>query len=305
MPRPKPMISYAQNREDVLLERAFAEVEHGFYVDVGANDPEICSLTRHFYEHGWRGLNIEPAAIFHKLQATRPRDINLNVAVSTEPGTMELYEFPAANGLTTLEANHDHLPADLRAGMVTRTVPVRPLRDLLAEVQPPTIDFLSVDVEGHERQVLLSNDWGRWRPRVVVVEATQPLTTTSVHDRWEPILLAADYQFAIFDGLNRYYVRREDSHLGEILATPVNVFDNFLPADLAATTVDTIRQLREREQAYQVEIDRLGQILTDLHRGTGARTLAMGLWLARQLNTLGRGRHLIRRLLRPAKSRAA
>ena len=76
------MISYAQNREDVLLARVFHDVKAGFYVDVGANDPEHCSVTKHFYDLGWRGINFEPGRVFEKLAAARPRDINLNVAAS-------------------------------------------------------------------------------------------------------------------------------------------------------------------------------------------------------------------------------
>lgn len=303
MPRPRPMISYAQNHEDVLLERAFADVEQGFYVDVGANDPDHWSLTRHFYEHGWHGINIEPGVVFARLQAARPRDINLNVAVSTEAGRMELHEYPAAHGLSTLEPLNDQLPPELRAGAVTRIVPVRPLRDLFAELRPPTIDFLSVDVEGHEQQVLLSNDWRRWRPRVVVVEATQPLRTTPVHDRWEAILLTADYLFAFFDGLNRYYVRLEDRQLCAVLSTPANVFDSYLPADQPGGNLellDTIRHLQTREEKYRVEADRLAGELTALRRGTGPRTLALGLWVARRLTSLARGRRLFRRLVRRA-----
>ncbi len=91
------------------------------------------------------------------------------------------------------------------------------------------IDFLSVDVEGHEGQVLLGADWKRWRPRVVLVEATEPLTTVSSHEAWEPTLLDADYLFATFDGLNRWYVRIEDAKLLEALRTPANILDDYIP----------------------------------------------------------------------------
>ena len=74
-------VSYAQNYEDVTLRRALRDVSSGFYVDVGANDPRVDSVTRAFYERGWHGINIEPVAHWHdRLQADRPRDINLRVA---------------------------------------------------------------------------------------------------------------------------------------------------------------------------------------------------------------------------------
>ena len=91
------MISYAQNLEDVLLARAFAGVDTGFYIDVGAFDPDIDSVTRHFYDAGWRGINIEPvAATACAVCAERPRDINLNVALGRTDGTLTLPRFLAA-----------------------------------------------------------------------------------------------------------------------------------------------------------------------------------------------------------------
>ncbi|HUG93323.1 MAG TPA: FkbM family methyltransferase [Planctomycetaceae bacterium] len=243
------MVSYAQNGEDVLLERAFAGRETGFYVDIGANHPVVCSVTKHFYERGWRGINVEPASVFERLADERPRDINLNMALSDAPGTLTFYEFSGADALSTLSTmeaeNHR------RAGRecVERLVGVRTLASVCEEFVTGPIDFLSVDVEGHERQVLEGGDWSRWRPRVVLVEATRPNTTIPTHAEWEHILLDAEYLFAQFDGLNRYYVRAEDRPLVEVLRVPVNVFDGAVPY-LYLHQIETahceLEQLREK-----------------------------------------------------------
>src|SRR4051795_10637609 len=75
------MLSHAQNFEDVMLARALGNICNGFYVDVGAWDPNIETVTRHFYEMGWRGINVEPAPAYHAmLETARPRDINLRIA---------------------------------------------------------------------------------------------------------------------------------------------------------------------------------------------------------------------------------
>ena len=92
---------------------------------------------------------------------------------------------------------------------------------------PSTIDFLKIDVESYEREVLEGADWGRFRPRVVLIEATQPSTTIPCHEEWESLLLSADYLFVFFDGLNRYYVRAEDRELIPLLSVPANVLDDF------------------------------------------------------------------------------
>ena len=79
------MISYAQNFEDVVLERVFKGQEKGFYIDIGAWDPDVDSVTKHFHLKGWSGINAEPVdQYFEKLQAARPRDINLNVAIGVK-----------------------------------------------------------------------------------------------------------------------------------------------------------------------------------------------------------------------------
>jgi hypothetical protein len=92
-----------------------------------------------------------------------------------------------------------------------------------------SIDFLSVDVEGHEEAALAGGDWSRWRPRVVVVDGTEPDTRVASHPAWEHLLVEAGYLAAGFDGVNRYYVRSEDEQLVAAFATPVNVFDDFVP----------------------------------------------------------------------------
>ena len=87
------MISYAQNFEDVMLNRVFSDIKNGFYIDVGANDPVIDSVTKHFYDNGWTGINIEPVSEhFQALLAQRPKDINLQLAISLEEGELEFWE---------------------------------------------------------------------------------------------------------------------------------------------------------------------------------------------------------------------
>src|SRR5262245_21135095 len=89
------MISYAQNGEDVLLERLFRDVPVGTYIDVGANDPVDFSVTKHFYDRGWRGINIEPGPqAFARLCAQRPRDLNLNLGLAEVEGAACFYELP-------------------------------------------------------------------------------------------------------------------------------------------------------------------------------------------------------------------
>ncbi len=224
-------VSYAQNYEDVILRRVLHDVAHGFFVDVGAHDPEFMSLTKHFSDRGWRGINIEPSSTFQKFPAARPNDINLQLAVSDHNGTAVLHEYPAGPGLTTLEDEITEPMKPYTNDVQDCNVTMRTLASIFEEhANNVTIDFISIDVEGHERAVLLGNDWNRFRPRVLVIEATESLTQVPTHHKWEDVLRAARYVFAYFDGLNRFYVRIEDAQLLTRFGLPPNVFDNFTPA---------------------------------------------------------------------------
>ena len=246
------MISYAQNGEDVLLDRLFPRDMTGFYVDVGANDPIHDSITKHFYDLGWHGINVEPTAEpFRRLVESRPRDINLNVGVSDEAGTLTLHETPAGSGASTFSPEGAARLRDEGMTVHERPVAVVTLAQIFEDHVQEDIDFLTIDVEGFEAQVLVSGDWRRWRPRVIVVEATRPRTRIPSHEQWESTLLDADYLFAAFDGLNRYYVRDEDSEMLEPLQTPVNVFDEFEPY-VYVKRVEDLRLALESSHGHMV-----------------------------------------------------
>ena len=246
-PTAAPMVSYAQNGEDVMLARAFAGRAVGFYVDAGAFDPDVDSVTRHFYDLGWCGINIEPVAKQHALFAlARPRDINLNVALGRESGAMILHDFSPL-GVSTVDAE---IAGEMRArGFPGREVrvPVVTLAQVCRDHDVREIDFLKVDVEGHEAEVLAGHDWTLVRPRILLVEATRPMTTEPTFAAWEPLVLDSGYQFAWFDGLNRFYVRREDADLLVHFRVQPNVFDNFTrPAARMGTLVEIARRIKRR-----------------------------------------------------------
>jgi FtsZ-binding cell division protein ZapB len=90
------------------------------------------------------------------------------------------------------------------------------------------VHFLKVDTEGNEREVLAGSDLRRFRPWVVLVEATAPNSQTPIHELWEDLLLGADYRFVWFDGLNRFYVAAEHGELAAAFRTPPNVFDGYV-----------------------------------------------------------------------------
>lgn len=223
------MISYAQNYEDVILMRALGAIDKGFYIDVGAQHPVNDSVTKAFYERGWRGINIEPVDQWFKLlQQDRPEDVNLHAVVSSTAGEHVLYEV-VNTGLSTSSVTFAERHKAGGHEVVRHTVPGRTLDDIIGCHAPADIHFLKIDVEGAEEDVLRSISFDRHRPWILVIEATEPNSQSPAHEGWEPIVLAARYVLVYEDGLNRFYLAEEHSELKEAFRFPPNYFDSFMP----------------------------------------------------------------------------
>lgn len=226
------IISYAQNFEDVMLWRAFKNIEKGFYVDIGAAWPETDSVTKLFYDNGWFGINVEPNEIhYNSLKNERERDINLNVAVAEYSGKLDLDVF-SDTGLSTADPSISKNHVVNGYGKKSISVDVTTLSDIFNShlSKGQDIHFLKIDVEGLEGNVIRGNDWLNFRPWIVVVEATLPLTQIESYEEWEPILIQSNYKFVYSDGLNRFYLAKEHEHLQSSFRYPPNFFDDFILA---------------------------------------------------------------------------
>ncbi len=255
--------SYSQCGEDILLWRALKDVSEGFYIDIGAYDPNEDSVTRIFYDAGWSGINIEPnPAMLARFVKERPRDINIGVAVSHSDAEIEL-NVVEESGLTTLVG--DIAEMHRRDGLVVEKIPVRtrPLADIWDEYVPngQQVHFLKIDVEGAEDAVIRGGDWVRHRPWLLVVEAVKPNSTIECHHDWDPLLKEAGYVFVNFDGLNRYYADGKRTELTEPLRAPLNfITDKFWPApvlrahDKAAQLNALCDRLQERLAGTKQEL---------------------------------------------------
>ncbi len=222
------MISYSQNFEDVILWRALKEVQNGFYVDVGANHPTTSSVTKWFYDNGWCGINIEPHPFcFDLLTSERPRDINLQIAISNKIEEIDFYLLNA-HGLST--ASLDVAAFHTGNGYKYNSIKVKAdtLGHLLELHAKNEIHFLKIDIEGFEKIAISSLNLGITRPWIFCIEATKPMSSEENYSEWEKYLLSADYIFCYEDGLNRFYLSREKVHLISRFALPPGIFDNFV-----------------------------------------------------------------------------
>lgn len=174
---PLGRLSYAQEGEDLVLARLLGPMARpGFFVDIGAHHPTRYSNTYYFYRRGWRGINVDPlpgtARLFRR---QRPRDISLECGVAAQQGVLTYHAFndPALNTFSAEEAARKNVAPYRLLG--TSQVPVHTLADILTRHLPPgqSIDFLSIDAEGLDHDIVASNDWEKYRPRWVLVELLQ------------------------------------------------------------------------------------------------------------------------------------
>lgn len=172
---PLGRLSYAQEGEDLVLARLLEQLKltKGFFVDIGAHHPTRFSNTYYFYKRGWQGINIDALPgtekLFHRV---RPKDITIECGVGSSSGSLNYYLFnePALNTFSEEEARKKaNLPYKITEVL---QLPVLTLKQILDENLPKDtkIDFLTIDAEGFDHEVIISNDWKRYHPSIVLVE---------------------------------------------------------------------------------------------------------------------------------------
>ncbi len=278
--RPSPLISYAQNGEDIVLARALKPWEKkGFWVDCGAGHPKYDSVTKLFSQFGWTGINIEPLdEEFMLLTQDRPNDHNVQCLLGSQSGVGSVFAGPSENrgSSTTDPLLVERYAKEFGQTFRESQVPMRTLTDILRETQIPTIDFLKIDVEGAELEVLRGIDLTEFNPRILVIEATRPNSTEVAYSDWEDRVLSSGYVCALFDGLNRFYVKENDSEILNALIAPANVLDDFdtiiqFELSQGATEahktityhIDQLRSTQHYAESLQAEIQKYELAIAD------------------------------------------
>lgn len=248
------ILSYAQNFEDVMLWRALGNISNGFYIDIGAQHPIIDSVSKAFYEKGWRGIHVEATSAYAKLiREDRPDEIVLEIVLSDRPGLLSFYEIPET-GLSTGDASIAEHHRSQGHIVIEKQLPCSTLADVFSHVDNHDVHWLKIDVEGMEARVLKGWQDSPIRPWILVIESTYPNSQLKTHQEWEDTVLSLGYIFSYFDGLSRYYVFREKIELTQEFSDPPNVFDRFSLAISSNYNGPARAHIKTLEQVHLEEI---------------------------------------------------
>lgn len=203
-------LSYAQNLEDYHLDRVFGDQKTGTYIDVGGGHPLADNVSFWFYLKGWRGLVVEAQEnLADMYRHLRPEDRVVSCLAGRSNGEAEFHVVERLHGFSSTVRELAAGAAQFGAPYRTIMKPMRTLASLIDEAGIRTIDFLKIDVEGAEAEVLAGMDFSRHRPRVICLEAARPGDMAQNAQDWEAALVAHGYAFAFDDRLNRFYVADE------------------------------------------------------------------------------------------------
>jgi FkbM family methyltransferase len=260
-------ISYAQNGEDIVLLRALGAQETGVWVDVGANHPVNDSVTKNFSDMGWTGINLEPVpTLFDLLVEMRPHDVNLCMAASDTDGVMTFHRNDTNPDLSTFTTDWANRYRAEGHDVVDVDVPVARLAAVCDQYLPTgVIDFMKVDTEGHELEVLRGHDFSRHRVRVLLAEATPDRLADLVD-----YLGAQSMRFVTFDGLNAWFVADDEfDQLAPVVALPPSaILDWFHPA----IYMDMIDQRELRIAGLMRQVEHLQALTADSGTDIGTDT---------------------------------
>jgi FkbM family methyltransferase len=207
--------------------RCFGERAEGYYVDIGSGHPVYDNVSFAFYLKGWSGITVEPNPWLAQLsRAVRPRDRHVEALIGAARGEATLHLVREFHGLSTMVAgNAQAALREFGKASDAITVPLTTLTDICHGQAPAAFEFLKIDVEGAEKDVLLGGDFRRYRPKVVVIEALAPATLAPAWQEWEAILTAQAYRYVWFDTLNRYYLAEEAGELAGAFASAPRSFE--------------------------------------------------------------------------------
>ena len=170
-------ISFSKAGDDIQLMKLINQSNPGTYVDVGCWHPYKASNTYYFYLRNWKGICIDPnPELIELYKKFRPRDNFINAGIGAENSSLDYYMFEESSMNTFSEDfynNHKRY-----SKLVNKIeIPLFSLKEILDKNidEKDRLDFFDIDVEGFDLDVLKSNDWQKYRPKIIVIESDIPI----------------------------------------------------------------------------------------------------------------------------------
>lgn len=249
--------SYAQNFEDVLLWRALQHVTRGVYVDVGAQDPIVASVSRGFYEQGWRGIHVEPAErMVERLRRDRPDEIIIQSALSDRSEHVRFFEVPET-GLSSCSARLAELHRHQGWKVKETKVPAIALDEVMANASGADIHWLRLSDEDFKRTALKGWRRSAAKPWVVIVKSVDSRGQSEVIEDCEAILQARGYTFVHFDGRNRFYLSSQHWGLRGYFLFGPSFQDGFQLSETSRSVSAVVQKYRQISSQHEVDINEM------------------------------------------------
>ncbi|MCS7009638.1 MAG: FkbM family methyltransferase, partial [Chthoniobacterales bacterium] len=216
----------------------------------------IDSVSKAFYEQGWRGIHVEPVEEYAALlRSDRPDETVIQAIVSRQAGVVKFYKIPSSGLSTVSEEIANEHKSKMGVPIIETLVTSVTLDDVLNLASRDEIHWLKIDVEGHEHDVLDGWRDSPQRPWVIVIESTWPNTPNDTSVEWEELVLAKGYQCVYMDGLNRFYLHSTHKELRSLFALPPNIFDGFQLAGTSSVwTASLVKQHKKQIEMLEEEL---------------------------------------------------
>lgn len=215
------LVYYSQNREDLIISALFSGQKGGFYIDVGSNHPINHSVTKLLYRNGWSGVNIDPnSSLVQLTRFDRKRDIHINAGLGSKSGK-EVFRIYSNAGLSTfsedLMASYSKVSSVFTDMYCDEEVDILTLAEVCRKNDITKIDLLKIDVEGYEKEVLVGNNWDKYRPKVICIENNHK------REDWSEYIIQQGYIRIFNDGLNDYFTEEKSGIAEKISAYPEEI----------------------------------------------------------------------------------
>jgi FkbM family methyltransferase len=209
---PDSKVYYSQGGEDVHILTLLDDKSNGFYIDIGCNDPIHYSNTFKMYTLGWMGILVDGnPKLIEKAKKVRKKDICINALVSNDVREMDFY-LSGSNLISSVDPAHAASYTNLEGKTQKVRMSSVTIDQIIAQYVPEgkTIDLLSIDVEGHDFEVLQSITLSKYRPRLIVIEDLGQVKNNLDSNTYVKYLKSYNYVLVSTDKQNLYFMPDEN-----------------------------------------------------------------------------------------------